>query len=453
MMQIESSITTQIPPGIDPILYNRLLDEDPNKLIAETARGRWLSTARQKQVPPKLEDWNIWFLCCGRGFGKTRVGAEDLWWWGWKHAKTRLAVVGPTFGDCRDTCFEGESGLLNCCPSALVLEYNRSLLEMQLVNGTIIKGFTAEKPNKLRGPQHHRVWADEVGAWQYPEETLSQIDYGLRLGHNPQLVITTTPIPNDTIRQLVKDSQTEGKGVILYTASTFDNARNLAPRFIAKMKDKYEGTRVGRQELHAEILSDTPGALWTFGLLDDCRVTKIPPLVRIVVGVDPAMSANEDSDETGIIVAGLGEDGHGYILADMTVSQASPTTWATAAVNAWTGYHANLIVAEVNNGGDLVVEMITRTKAGIPVTAVRASVGKFARAEPISMLYEQRKVHHLGTHGKLETQMTTYVPGLSKKSPDRMDALVWALTELMPMEEECESVVSIGVAHKQPRSY
>lgn len=433
---------------IDPIMQSQLMQHDDFDLIAAIGRKKWLRTARSKQVPPKDVDWNIWFLCCGRGFGKTRVGAEDTWWWGWQYKGTRLAVVGPTFGDCRDTCFEGESGLLACCPPQLVLEYNRSLLELQLINGTIIKGFTAEKPNKLRGPQHHRAWLDEVGAWQYPEETMAQVDYGLRLGHNPQLVITTTPIPNETIRSLVRDSQDKKKGVILYNGSTFDNSANLAARFITKMKDKYEGTRLGRQELHAEILTDTPGALWTFNLLDETRIRNAPPLKKIVVGVDPAVTANVDSDETGIVVAGLGEDEHGYCLADETVTQASPDAWAKAAIDAYHRWGANYIVVEVNNGGDLVKKMLNLIDPTIPVKEVRASVGKFARAEPISMLYEQKKIHHVGCHSKLESQLTTFVPGVNKKSPDRLDALVWAMTELFPHRTRKTGTPNIFVAKK-----
>lgn len=416
----------------DPEFRADLIKLDDLQREYALSRAGWYLRARGKQMPPRHDDWHVLFICAGRGFGKTETGAQTLFGWAWELPKSRSAVVAPTFGDCQSVCFEGPSGLLNAIPASLILKYVSNKLEITLMNGSIIKGFSAEKYNKLRGPNHHFVWSDEVGSWQYPTQALEQIDFGLRLGKNPHHVITTTPIPSEAIRQLIADCANPQKRSILVTGSTFENAKNLSPEFIEKMKDKYEGTRLGRQELYAEILVDTPGALWTNALLEETRIINVPKLKRIAVGVDPALSANTESDEVGIVVAGQGEDDQLYILADRTVSMAKPSVWAQAVVDAYHDFKANFVVAEVNNGGDLVLDLLNRTDATVPVKTVHASVGKFARAEPISMLYEQNKAHHVGTFGKLESQMTTYVPGIAKKSPDRMDAMVWAATKLMP---------------------
>lgn len=419
-----------------------------SQLHALLARQRWLSTARAKQLPPPDDDWSLTLWLCGRGFGKTRTGAEDIWWYGWENPDTRLAVIAPTAADVRDTCFEGESGLLSVIPKQLVEAYNRTLFELVLKNGTRIKGFSAAEPQRLRGPQHHRAWCDEVGAWTYPEETMAQVEMGLRLGENPQMLITTTPIPSQTIKELVAKSQDATSGVRLIHGKTSENEGNVSDKWMKLLRAKYEGTRLGRQELDAEVLGDTPGALWTMNILDETRVRNAPALKKIVVGVDPAVTANTDSDETGIVVDGLGEDDHGYCIADETVTQASPDTWAKAAIAAYHRWGANYIVVEVNNGGDLVKKMLNLIDPTIPVKEVRASVGKFARAEPISMLYEQRKIHHVGCHAKLESQLTTYVPGVSKKSPDRLDAHVWAMTELFPHRVRKTGTPEIFVAKK-----
>lgn len=422
-----------------------LTEQSTNQLIATIWRAKWLSTARSKQVPPESKDWSIWFLCCGRGFGKTRVGAEDIGWWAWDNPGTRQAIVAPTAADVRDTCFEGDSGLVNVIPKELVDTYNRSLSELILVNGSRIKGFSADEPSRLRGPQHHRVWCDEIGSWRYPTDTMDMIEFGLRLGENPQVVITSTPIPSDLIRDLIRQSK-ERSDVIVVTGSTYDNKKHLSQRFIKRIEERYEGTRLGRQELHAEILEDTPGALWTMAILDQMRVTKLPNnMKQIVVGVDPATTSGTESDEVGIVCCGSDEDDHGYTIEDATVSQATPDEWAQAAIDCYHRNKASFIVVETNNGGDLVTDIIKRKDKSIPVKGVHASVGKFARAEPMAMRYEQKKMHHLGVLGKLESQLTTYVPGVAKKSPDRLDAMVWAQTALFPMpaEEDDYSVAPV----------
>lgn len=415
-------------------------ENDAHQMLATVRHVQWLKTARKEQLCPDKRDekdteWDTCLWLAGRGFGKTKVGAEDAWIYSWENPETRYAVIAPTAADVRDTCFEGVSGILNCCPAELIESYNRTLSEVNLINGSKIKGFSADEPQRMRGPNHHRAWADEIGAWRYPDEAMAQIDLGLRLGKSPKLLITTTPIPSTLIKSLTKQSREPESRVRLITGSTFANERNLSATFIRKMRAMYEGTRLGRQELYAELLEDTPGALWTLGLLDKHRVAKYPALKRIVIGLDPSVTANADSDETGIIVAARGEDDHGYVLADHSVSQALPSEWSKKAVEVLHAYDANLIVAEVNNGGKLVIESLHHYGANVPVEEVRASVGKFARAEPISILYERGIIHHVGNLSALESQLTTYVPGQGKKSPDRLDALVWALAKLFPIDE------------------
>ena len=251
------------------------------------------------------------------------------------------------------------------------------------------------------------------------------LQFGLRLGERPRTVATTTPKPVKLVRELLVLATTH-----VTRGSTYDNAANLAPSFLAAIKLRYEGTRLGRQELNAEILDDVPGALWTRARLDDLRVRAAPDLVRVVVGIDPAVTSGEDSDETGIVVAGRGVDGHAYVLADRTCRM-SPDGWARRALIAYDKHAANLVVAEVNNGGDLVTSVLQTARQSVPVKSVRASRGKYTRAEPVAALYEQGRVHHVGTFGALEDQQCAYTPDGYEGSPDRVDALVWALTDLM----------------------
>ena len=306
-----------------------------------------------------------------------------------------------------------------------------------LPNGSRIKGFSAEKPDRLRGPQHHHAWCDELAAWSNPE-TFDQLQFGLRLGEYPQIMVTTTPRPTKIVKELLKDPDT-----VITRGSTYENKDNLAESTLVTLRAKYENTRLGRQELFGEILDDNPGALWTRLGIDTHRVTidSIPPLIRVVVGVDPAVTNTETSDSTGIITAGLSADGQFYVLADDTL-KASPQDWATQAVKSFEQHKADRIVAETNNGGDLVVHLLQQVKNSVPVKKVTASRGKLVRAEPIAALYEQGRVHHVGYFSQLEDQMCEYEPGTSHESPDRMDALVWALTEL----SEGSAVVSFFAA-------
>lgn len=303
--------------------------------------------------------------------------------------------------------------------------YNKSNQSVLLPNGSRIKGFSAEEPDRLRGPQHHGGWLDELAAWPRTD-TYDQYKFGLRLGLHPKTVITTTPRPTKIIKELIADEHT-----FVTRGSTFDNKLNLAPAALAEFERKYANTRLGQQELYGAVLDDNPGALWTRSMIDETRMTTetTPPFTRVVVGVDPAVTSGEDSDLTGIVTAAMDAQGHYYILSDDTI-KASPQEWATKAVQVFDRYKADRIVAETNNGGDLVVHLFQQVKATIPVRKVTASRGKIVRAEPIAALYEQGRVHHVGYFSELEDQMCEFEPGLNMKSPDRMDALVWALTEL-----------------------
>lgn len=385
----------------------------------------WKGTARPNQITPD-GDWLTWVILAGRGWGKTRTGAEDSAWAGMANPGWRIAVVAPTSADARDTCIEGDSGLLNVLPREAVQTWNRSLGELILVNGTRYKTFSADEPERLRGPQHHRAWADELAAWRYPE-AWDQLMFGLRLGDHPQAVVTTTPKPTPLVKTLVA-----AKTSFVTRGSTFDNAANLAPSALQMLRDKYEGTRLGRQELEAEILGDLPGALWSLATLDAYRLREAPKMGRIVVAVDPAVTATEASDEHGIIVAGLA-DQRGVVLEDASLS-GSPNEWARRAVSLYRSWSADCIVIEVNQGGDMVAHTIRTIDPNVKIKEVRASRGKHVRAEPIAALYEQGRVAHVGAFPELEAQMTQMTTNgfEGEGSPDRVDALVWAMTDLFP---------------------
>jgi predicted phage terminase large subunit-like protein len=382
---------------------------------------------RPSQTTP-VGDWRTWLILAGRGWGKTLTGAEDVKDYGLTHPYSRIAIVARTIADARDTCVEGESGLLSVIPRGSVHTWNRSMGELILTNGTRYKLFSAEEPDRLRGPQHHRAWSDELASWgegtkqrDWPT-AWDMLQFGLRLGADPQNVVTTTPRPTKLIRHLFSDPQTH-----LTSGHTDENASNLPASFMSEMERRYGGTRLGRQELSAEILTDVPGALWTWAMLDNRMAA--PDLTRVVVAIDPAVTSGEDSDETGITICGLGIDGRAYVLADRSC-RLSPDGWAQRAVQAFDDYSADLVVAEVNNGGDLVEQTIRTVRRTIPYKKVHASRGKQTRAQPVAALYEQGRVSHVEAFPDLEEQLTSWTPE-SGTSPDRLDALVWALTELM----------------------
>ncbi len=319
---------------------------------------------------------------------------------------------------------EGESGILAIAPPWNRPHYEPSKRRVTWPNGAIATLYSADEPERLRGPQHDLAWPDELGAWRYPE-TWDMLMFGLRLGSKPRAVVTTTPRPTRLIRDLIASPTT-----VVTRGSTYDNRANLAPAFFEQIIRKYEGTRLGRQELYAEVLDDVPGALWTRATLEAARAqAPAPDLVRVVVAIDPAVTSGEDSDETGIIVAGKDANGHAHVLADRSCRM-SPDGWATRAITALDEFKADRIVAEVNNGGDLVEATIRTVRRNAPYTKVHASRGKRVRAEPIAALYEQARVTHHGDLSALEDQMLTFLPEGSDASPDRVDALVWALTEL-----------------------
>ena len=410
-------------------IFNSLENERHRKVVE--IYSKWIETARSAQILP-IGDWFIWLILAGRGYGKTRVGAENVVHYACRNPNSRQAVVATTYGDVRDVCFEGESGIMSILPSSLIKAgrgngsgYNAHLSRITLWNGAQIKGYSAREPSRLRGPQHHRAWCDEVSSWE-KSESFSNLIFGLRLGHDPRCIITTTPKANALTRSIV-----ERKNVLITRGSTFDNVENLAPSFIEEIKDQYEGTRIGRQEMHAELLNDVEGALWTSKNIEEMRVKQndVPELVRIVVAIDPAVTSHQESSETGIIVAGIDEYNHCYVLEDVSV-KGTPQEWAKRAVFAYHDNEADLIVGEVNNGGDMIQTILKTIDNSIPYKKVRASRGKLSRAEPVSALYEQGRIHHVGFFKELEDQMTTYTGASSDKSPDRLDALVWAISTL-----------------------
>lgn len=398
--------------------------------------------ARDDQLAPE-GDWLIWLLLAGRGAGKTRSGAEYCREQAENTAKFRVGIIAPTWNDCRKICFEGESGLLECLPEGEIDNYNKSDLELVLKNKSRFIGYSAEKPDRLRGPQHHLLWCEEMAAWQYIQDTWDMAQFGLRLGDFPRTIITTTPRPLPLVKEIVARSEKEPERVRITRASTFDNAANLPASQLEEYRRKYANSYLGQQELYGAIIDDLEGALWNRAMLDENRVKPedVPSMARIVVAIDPAVTSNEHSDHTGIVVLGRGADGHGYVLQDLSI-KGSPDQWGRIAVNAFKLHHADRIVAEVNNGGDMIKFVLRTIDHTLPIKVVRASRGKHTRAEPIAALYEQGRVHHVGLLAKLEDEMCSWLPGDSD-SPDRMDALVWAGTEVLLTP----GVPSMSVAH------
>jgi predicted phage terminase large subunit-like protein len=399
----------------------------------------WRFWARPTQLAPDGA-WLTWLILAGRGFGKTRAGAE------WvldrvADGATRVALVGRTAADVRDVMIEGESGLVACAERrGFSASYEPSKRRVVItVDGRVATctTYSAEEPDQLRGPQHDTAWADELAAWPSKRDAVggtawSNLLLGLRLGDDPRVSVTTTPKPTPLMRELIGDARTA-----VTRGSTYENLANLAPAFRDTVVARYEGSRLGRQELMGELLEDVEGALWTLAGIDATRADARPELSRIVVAVDPAVTAT--GDEHGIVVVGLGYDGHAYVLDDRSM-RGTPDAWGRRVIQAYLDHGADNVVAEANQGGDMVRHVIRTAAAAmaaegaptrtVPMKTVHASRGKRARAEPVSALYEQGRIHHIGIHEELETQMTTWTPE-SGESPDRLDALVWAVTELM----------------------
>jgi len=397
--------------------------------LAEALEASWPAIARPNQLPPP-GDWQIWLLLAGRGFGKTRTLAEWVCQQAASGQAGRIALVAATAADARDVLVEGQSGIMAVSPPWFRPVYEPSKRRLSWPNGAIATTFSAEEPERLRGPQHDAAVCDELGSWSRPE-AWDMLQFGLRLGRHPRCLVATTPRSTKLIRELLAR---EGGDVVVTRGSTYENRENLAAGFFDQIIRKYEGTRLGRQELNAELLEDTPGALWSHAIIDAMRQAAAPQLARIVVAIDPAVTSGEDADETGIIVVGKDHQGHGYVLADAS-GKHQPIEWARSAVAAYRAHHADRIVAERNNGGAMVEATIRMVDDNVPVTTVWASRGKVARAEPVSALYEQGRVHHIGSFPRLEDQMCAFTTDFDRAragySPDRIDALVWGLTELL----------------------
>ena len=414
-----------------------------NELIWSLSRNQalqlkyeWRYRARDAQLPPP-GDWRVWLLLAGRGFGKTRTGAELVRSRMAARTARRIALVAPTAADARAVMVEGESGLLAIAPPGDRPLYEPSKRQLTWPNGAIATTYSADEPERLRGPQHDFAWCDELAAWRYPE-AWDMLMFGLRLGNDPRAVVTTTPRPTRLIRALLADPK-----VVATRGKTAENRANLAPAFLDQIVRRYEGTRLGRQELDAELLDDMPGALWRRGLIEAARASAPPQLSRVVVAIDPAATSGAQADETGIIVAGRDASGNGYVLADAS-GRYAPAEWAGVAVAAYRAHRADRIVAEVNNGGEMVEATLRMIEPGVPFGAVRASRGKVARAEPVAALYERGRVRHLGAFPQLEDQMCAFTGDFDRAaagySPDRVDALVWALTDLLVEPRAGEAV-------------
>jgi phage terminase large subunit-like protein len=386
----------------------------------------WRNLRRPKQVPPD-GDWLTWLILSGRGWGKTRVGAE----WVLENSERygRFVLAGRTSGDLRDIMIEGESGILNVAQGERP-KYEPSKRRLTFPSGSVAVLRSADEPEGFRGIQAEAVWADELAAWEYPE-AWDQMQMGFRLGFHPRQIVTTTPRPTQIIRDLMADRST-----VVTVGSTYENRANLTESFLTRIVQRYEGTRLGRQELHGEILDDIEGALWRRSFFHIAEAPlryhegqTVPEYRRIVVAIDPAVSYGPESDETGIIAAGVGIDGEGYVLDDQS-GRFSPLDWARRAIALHDELKADAIVAEVNNGGDLVEANLRSAGFAGHFIKVTASRGKRVRAEPVAGFYEQGRIHHVRAFPVLEDQLCSFTPE-SIVSPDRLDALVWAFTELM----------------------
>jgi phage terminase large subunit-like protein len=438
---METARETASPAALKSSLAERLASLPPHEREAvlstlsaqeaERLEFDWSFWARSNQLPPP-GDWSIWLILAGRGFGKTRIGAE----WVRNNVEAgnmgRIAIVAPTAADARKVAVEGESGILSISPPWFRPVYQPSQRQLTWPNGAIATLYSAEEPERLRGPQHDGAWLDEMAAWKFMRDAWDMLQFGLRLGSRPRQVVTTTPKPLTLLKEIIARSDT-----VLTRGGTIENAGNLAPAFLRTIVDKYKRTRLGRQELDGELIEEVEGALWTRAMVELARlgtdgqpITKAPPMKRIVVAIDPAVTAKEESNLTGIVCAGLGRDGRGYILSDCS-GRYSPDAWARKALAQFESLGADRIVAEGNQGGDLVRNTIHTQNNSVPVTIVHASRGKQARAEPIAALYEQNRISHVGNFPELEDQMCQWEPLGDMPSPDRIDAMVWALTSLM----------------------
>jgi predicted phage terminase large subunit-like protein len=391
-------------------------------------RYNWAQQARPAQRLPQ-GDWRVWLILAGRGFGKTRTGAETVRLWALQQQYKRIALIAATEKDARQVMIEGESGLLNVHPPHERPRYEPSRRTLFWQNGAIATCYSADHYSQLRGPQFDAAWIDELAKFHYPQEVWDQLNMSLRLGKHPRIVITTTPRPVPLLKKLLDPSQS---GIVVTRGTTYENAANLSPEFIQFIKETYENSPFGQQEIFGELVEGNHQALWDYTLLQKVRCADIPPLSRVVVAIDPAVTHHDKSDETGLIVAGKDQQNRAWILEDLS-GRFSCEEWAQRAIAAYHHHRADLIVAEVNKGGDLVHEMLRAIDPTIPFRALHATRSKITRAEPVAALYRQQRVFH-ASHAnltQLEKQLCTYSPEASTASPDRLDALVWAITELL----------------------
>lgn len=435
------------------MVLSQLTEAEADELLHD-----WSFVGRPNQQAPE-GDWRGWLLLAGRGFGKTRTGAE------WVRSQIKagyghIGVIAPTLADLRDVAIDGPVGIRSRCWArdrdhkgnhlGLPVYEPSKRYRLTWANGATVMGFCAEEPERLRGPQHDKLWCDELAGWPNPvgpvrdakegdrslvRRVWDMAMFGLRLGDNPQVVITTTPKPIPLIKEKLKDPTFK-----VTRGSTYDNRANLARAFFSDIIRKHEGTRLGRQELNAEVIDEIEGALWTAAMIDTARVERVPDMRRVVVAIDPAVTTNQMSNLTGIIVAGLGVNGHGYVLRDAS-GKFSPGEWARKAIALYDEFQADRIVAEGNQGGEMVRHTIQSARGNVPITIVHATRGKQARAEPVAALYEQNRVKHVGVFSELEDQLCTWEPLTGQASPDRLDALTWAITNLMLDQEPDVAIV------------
>ena len=396
------------------------------------AECEWLIQARDAQLPPS-GDWRVWLILGGRGSGKTRAGAE--WVSGMAlglapfaaRACGHIALVGETFADAREVMVDGPSGILSVSRASRP-RFETTRRRLLWDNGAVASLYSSEDPDGLRGPQFDAAWCDELAKWKNPQATWDMLQFSLRLGDFPRQVVTTTPRAVPLLKTLMTD-----KSVAMTHMRTSENASNLADGFMQTINQRYAGTRLGRQELDGELIEERAGALWSRERIEQCFEQQAPQLLRILVAVDPPASSGKSSDACGIVVAGIDENGIGHVLADESMSMAKPHQWARRAIALYHSFEADAILAEVNQGGEMVAAVLSAEDASVPVLMRRASRGKWLRAEPVAALYEQDRVRHAGRFAALEDEMCDFAPeGLSSgRSPDRLDALVWAVGELM----------------------
>lgn len=414
-------------------IINVLTDEECKALLYN-----WKYWARPNQLPPLKEDWFCWLVMAGRGFGKTRMGAE------WvrlnvegssplvapKGAPSRIALVAETAADGREVMLAGESGLLNICEKNYRPSYEAARRRLVWPNGIVGYLFSATEPDQLRGPQHGLAWVDELAKWTKAEEVWANLLMGLRLGKKPRVMVTTTPRPMKLLKDLLTDPT-----VIVTRGSTMENHVNLSSRFMDQITRLYAGTSLGLQELDGRLIEDVQGALWSRAMIEVARVDAVPILERIVIAVDPPVTSGPKADACGIVAVGRDKAGKAYVIEDKSCQGLSPMGWAQKVVALYDRLQADRIIAEVNNGGDLVENILRQVSPHISFSSVRANRGKLLRAEPIAALYEQGRVYHAQRFPELEDEMCSYTGAKTQKSPDRLDALVWALATIMFEEE------------------